>query len=226
MKQQYLALTGLLLATKANAIELYINHNLEHYSVELSREQGEVQINDLCFTTDSEESWIFVKYTDEREIWYEDGGEAGRGYVMPDKNVLETILAKQKEVAEISHYHIHPAKPSVMATPHHPSIDDSYYAIQIATNVLEASPDIVFDDRVVTPYGIYVQSFADEGLATHETRTKIRNIVSEPVIKAVETGNFPFDFKSDDVSVIRSEAHRYAAVISGENVTVTFIEMN
>lgn len=216
-------LVGTVFATNAQADELYINSASEHYVLGLPRETGERNILNLSKTADKEESWTFVKYKDGREIWYEDGGESNVHYVKPDPAILDKILADSESVAEISHYHLHPPLRDGFVNPYFPSMDDSYYAIQSGEKIYKEASDIVFDDRIVTPCGIYVQSFDPAGFKKQERIVEMRKVVSEEFINAVATGEFPYNFDSDDISVLQTEAQRYAAAISGRNVTVTFI---
>ena len=48
---------------------LRVNRSLDHYTLELSREDGERRLVDLAKSEKVEEAWVFVKYKDGKEKW-------------------------------------------------------------------------------------------------------------------------------------------------------------
>jgi hypothetical protein len=152
----------LLLSVPAMAEPLYVNTSPVHYQEERPRWKGERDILKLTQPDKNEESWIYVKYKNGKEFWYENGDNETNKDVVFDREVLEDILENADKIKEMSFYHQHPktvkGKGYVADFSQIPSFDDFESDIEILEIIHVSAPELIhkIDSRVVVSSGIYV----------------------------------------------------------------------
>ncbi len=179
--------------------ELRVNTSLQHYSVSKSREAGEQDMRKRCLDSILEEAWVYVKYNNGTEVWYEAGEKETEQNTSLIFTPVQTQLASPDLIDHISLYHFHPHRITGKGfTSETPSTKDIIAAVSAAYFIKAISPELLrkLDFKIVVASGVYtmrldVNAF-DDPTVLNETADTAHSMDSERLLIALGMSRFGY----------------------------------
>ena len=143
----------------ASTEKLRLNLSDRHYRIPRTRAQGERDLYDLCWSTDREESFLFIEYQDGSAEWSECGYSETVETVSIDLRVLPALIQPRSPVKWLSFYHHHPVnREQNNDTSQTPSQKDVEGFLKILRYLQSHHQELsrLVDFRIVTSSGIYL----------------------------------------------------------------------
>ena len=183
-----------------NLDELVVYTYKPHYAALISRKKGEKDLQKLTKTKSIEEGWLFVKYCEGLEIFYENGiGESKFGFNDIDKSILRELKKDKDKICEISFYHFHPlVRTGSIDMSQTPSATDMKGYVKLAKILKTKYPKLSdnADFRIVTSTGTYIITYDSDKLWDEEAMEKTEKSIADLDIEVnnISRGESSFDY--------------------------------
>ncbi len=209
---------------------LYVNRGSTKYSIKKSRTAGESDLLKLTQTESVEEAWIFAKYKNGVEEWFEIGekyDESSGTIEKVDISFKRAPLNQVDKLSEVSFYHFHPKDTgNTHVLSQTPSAFDLDGTIRLFKSFRRVSFSLaaMFDNRIVVPTGVYKVKVSTIFTSVEE-RTALNkiedmNLERRSLKNTGKTSNF--DYTSANRGNFAKENKKFAKKYSSADMTISF----
>jgi len=218
-----------LLASPTAAEPLYVNTEITHYQMDKGQDEGEKDLARISLTDKLEESWLFVKSFDGKEVWFENGLNESEGSVVFDVEVLKRIL-ESENIEKIVFYHTHPALLDTNDISQIPSAFDILSDVYLIQLIKGWRPELLchVESKVVVSTGIYALKYNPEIFFDFEKMGLLEKTSYEVMEenRKVEEGNSEFDYSFPNFDNFGILNKNFASKYSNDFIQITFRDGN